>query len=228
MGKGERGDLYSLLQRAESEYRNWKDNYSLAGGAAGKQREILLFESNSKIISEFQPSLIPGFLQTKSYAGELLRLPFGPLFFGATDEDIEAMVLARIERQKMLYDHEKRVRAIVLEPALTTRVCSIETIYEQLHRLIDLCTLRSLEFGIVPSQAQLPLIPLGSYTIYDDQTVVLETLSGEQQLSSAEEVTLYSESFNAISEVALWGQNAAHLIRSIAQTLKPTRTHLDE
>ena len=154
--KGERGHLISLLQQAESEYRNWKDNYQLAGGAAGKQRQILLFEKNSKLICEFQPSLIPGLLQTAQYARELLYLPCGPKFFGAEDAEIEKMIQARTERQSIIYDPSRSIEIVLLEAALRTRVCSSDTLHEQLLRLVDLCALRSLSLAVVPMESRDP------------------------------------------------------------------------
>jgi transcriptional regulator with XRE-family HTH domain len=221
LSKKELGELLSLLKRAESEYHNWKEHYRLAGGAAEKQQEILLFENQAKTICEFHPNLVPGLLQTKAYAEELLHLPFGPLFFGVDEASIQKMIVTRIQRQRIIYDPDKSVRIVVLESALLTRVCSVYTLYEQLLRLIDLCALRSLELGIVPLQNQLPIIPMGTYSIYDNHTVILETLSGEQQLSSAEEVNLYLSSFDAIAGVSLRGNSAATFLREAAKRVLP-------
>ena len=218
--KGEQGQLMSLLQQAESEYRSWKDSYRLAGGAAGKQQQILLFEKSSKVICEFQPSLIPGLLQTAQYARELLYLPFGPKFFGADDADIEKMIQKRIERQSVIYNPQKNIEIIILESGLRTRVCSQNTLYEQLIRLIDLCSLRSLNLSVVPIEAEIPLIPLGGYTIFDNDMVILETLSGEQQLSLPEEIELYQAAFKETSKVAIQSQGCAKLISKIADEIK--------
>jgi hypothetical protein len=213
----------SSLAQAEVEYRTLSESYRLAGGAGGKQREILLLESRASTICEFQPSVIPGLLQTRAYASELLQLPFGPILFGATTTDIREMVAARLERQRAVHDSSKQIRIVILEAALTTRVCSFDTLLDQVERLGDLCDgVQPLTLGIVPIVHELPLIPLSGYTIYDSDVVILETLSAEQQLSSEEEVSQYIGSFEALCRVAVWGAEASKLIRRVAATLVQT------
>lgn len=218
--KGERAQLLTILEQAETEYRTWRDNYQLAGGAAGKQRELFLIESSATSMRQFQPNLVPGLLQTPGYARELLLLPFGPRTFGATDADVDHMVAARLERQQILYDPTKQIHIVVLESALLARVCSPDTLYEQLTRLVGLCALRSLSIGIVPMTSHLPLIPMGGFIIYDDDLVVLETLSGEEQVSSSEDIAQYSASFVAVSKAAVYGSEATRLLDELATRMR--------
>lgn len=214
------GEMLLLLEHARVEYRTWKENYRIAGGAGGKQRDILALESHVRWVGEFQPAFIPGFIQTAAYASELLRLPLGPTVFGANDDDIDQMVAARMERQSILYDPSKSVNIIVLEGALYSRVCETNIQIAQLDRLITLSGLPSLNLGIVPFAARLPIFPLGGFLIYDQDFVVVESLTGEQQLSSQEEVSLYVSLFEGLRDVAVSGAQATAIIQRVIESLR--------
>jgi hypothetical protein len=151
----------------------------------------------------------------------LLKLPFGPTTFGATDSDVDEMLSARLERQQVLYEPSKRIRIVVLESALWARVCSPATLLEQLQRLLDLSSLRSLTFGIVRLDSSLPLIPMGGFTVYDTDLVVLETLSGEQQVSSLNDLNEYMTAFTKLAKAAVYGTDAARVLDKISAELRP-------
>ena len=204
-------ELLAMLRRARVEYADWKDAYRRSG-ADGVQADILALESESVRIAEFQPSLIPGLLQTADYAREFLHLPSWQESFGVDDEEIERMIATRLQRQQALYEHGKQVQIVLLEGALRCRVVSAPTLAGQLDRLIAISGLSTLELGIIPFEAPVPVFPLSGFRLYDD-LVIVESIVGEQQLSDADDVARYEKYLELLREAASTGHEAAAIIR---------------
>jgi transcriptional regulator with XRE-family HTH domain len=211
-------ELLAMLRGARIEYAGWKDAYREAG-ADGVQADILDLEAQTTHIAEFQPAQISGLLQTADYAREYLRLPCGPLSFGADEDAIEQMVAKRMQRQQVLYQHGKQVQIVMLEGALRTRVVSAAALAGQLDRLLAVSGLTSLELGIIPFDAPVPVFPLSGFRLYDD-LVIVESIVGEQQLAEADDVTRYEKYLQLLRESASTGRKAAAVIQRALESLR--------
>lgn len=211
-------ELLGLLKDARVEYVSFKDTIRDIG-AAGMQSEILAIEAQATRIGEFQPSMISGLVQTAEYARESLHIPSGPIAFGSSDADIEEMIATRLRRQQSLYDPAKNVQVVMLESALRVRLCSVETLIGQLDRLVAVSGLAGVDLRVVPFEAPLPVFPMG-FRIYDDDLVIVESLSGEQPLSDPDEVALYAEFFDAVREAGTSGREAVEIIRRALNDLR--------
>jgi transcriptional regulator with XRE-family HTH domain len=222
-GDAAAGELLALLERARAEYATWKEHYRAAGGVAAKQADSLALEAQATRIAEFEPAFIPGFLQTAEYARELVRLPSGPAAFGASEAELEQTVAVRLQRQQALYDPRKTIRVIVLEAALRSRVCSPATLEGQLDRLLAVAGLPALELGIIPFEAEVPVYPLHGFAVFDHDLVLIETMTGEQQLNDPEEVALYDRFFQLLHDAAHRGRKAAAIIQRALAELRAVR-----
>src|SRR5215468_4692199 len=145
-----------------------------------------------------------GLLQTADYAREYLHLPCGPLSFGSDEGAIEQMVAKRMERQHVLYEHGKQVQVVMLEGALRARLVSAPTLAGQLDRLLAISGLSSLELGIIPFEATVPVFPLSGFRLYDD-LVIVESIVGEQQLGDEDDVARYEGYLELLRESASIG-----------------------
>lgn len=210
--------LLERLRCARIEYMSVKDAYRSAG-AAGTQADLLALEKQSARIAEFQPAMIPGLLQTADYAREFLHLPCGPLSFGAGSDDVGQMVASRLERQQVLYQQGKQVQVIILEGALRTRVVPAPTLAGQLDRLTALAGLPTLELGIIPFEAAVPVFPFSGFRLYDG-IVIVESIVGEQQLSDEENLTRYENYLGLLRESAVTGREAIPVIQRAASGLR--------
>jgi hypothetical protein len=158
------------------EYAAWKDAYR-ESGAGGVQASIVELETQETRIAEFQPGMISGLLQTSEYAREFLHLACGPLSYGQDEDEIDQMVANRMQRQQVLYQPAKRVQVIMLEGALRARVVSVPTLIGQLDRLLAVIGLPTLELGIIPFEAAVPVFPLSGFRLYGD-LVIVESIVG--------------------------------------------------
>jgi transcriptional regulator with XRE-family HTH domain len=211
-------ELLAVLRGARVEYAAWKDTYR-DSGADGVQADILELEAQTTRIAEFQPSMISGLLQTSEYARESFHLPCGPLSFGAAEETIDQAVANRIQRQQVLYQHGKQVQVVMLEGALRTRIVSAPTLAGQLDRLMAISGLASLELGIVPFEAAVPIFPLSGFRLYDD-LVIVESIVGEQQLAEPDDVARYEKYLELLRAAASTGHEAVLVIQRAIEGLR--------
>lgn len=211
-------ELLEIRDSARVEYTEWQETFREIG-AAGAQAQILAMEAQAVRIGEFQPSMISGLVQTAEYARESLHIPSGPAAFGSSEDDIEEMIANRMRRQQVLYDPQKRVEIVMLESALRVKLCSDETLAGQLDRLIAVSGLAGVEIRIVPFEAQVPVFPLSGFRIYDDALVIVESISGEQELSDPEEVERYARFFDLLRDAGGSGSDAVHILRRAMDVL---------
>ena len=73
--------------------------------------------------------------------------------------------------------------------------------------------LPSLELGIVPSAAELPVYPHSGFAIFDDSLVIVELVGGEHQDNDPAAVARYVQCFELLHKTAVHGREAARLIR---------------
>ena len=217
-GTGERaGELLAVLRSARIEFAAWKDAYR-ESGADGVQADILELEAQSSRIAEFQPAMISGFLQTAEYARESLHLACGPLSYGRDEDEIDRTVANRMQRQQVIYQPGKQVQIVMLEGALRTRLVSVPTLAGQLDRLMAVAGLPTLELGIIPFEAAVPIWPFG-FRLYDD-LVIVEHINGEPQFSDADMVARYGKYLELLREAASTGPEAAAVIRRSLDALR--------
>lgn len=207
-------EVLALLDAARVERTEFR-----TAGVAGVQADILGLESQATRIGEFQPSMMSGLVQTAEYANEALHIPSGPAAFGNSEDDIQAMIATRMQRQQVLYDPSKRVQVVMLESALRVRLCSTATLAGQLDRLLALAGLPSLELTIVPFDVPLPVFPMG-FRVYDDDLVIVESISDESRIEDADNVATYVKLFDLLRQTGVTGEEAASLIRSAIADLR--------
>lgn len=213
-----RAQLGDLLTHARIQYSSWAEVYR-CGGIADRQAEIGAAEAGAALLRGYQPSLIPGIVQTVAYARELLTIPGGPVLTGATPERIEALIAQRIKRQELLYGPGRHVQIVLGEAALTVHFGTVNTLQGQLDRLMTLAGLPSVDLRILPRAVASPVMPLSGFWL-DEEAVYIETLTGEQQLTGPDDIAVYTKAFELLHVAALAGQDAAALIQHVAAELR--------
>jgi transcriptional regulator with XRE-family HTH domain len=211
-------ELLGALRGARVEYAAWKDAYR-ESGADGVQAGIPEIEAASARIAEFQPALISGLLQTAEYAQELQHLPCGPLSYGRNEDEVARMISERMERQRILYQPGRQVQVVMLEGALRARVVSAETLAGQLTWLISAIGLPSLELGIIPFKAAVPVWPTAGFRLYDD-LVIEEAVEGENQVADPEIIARYEKDFGLLREAAIRNRDAVPVIQRSLEGLR--------
>jgi transcriptional regulator with XRE-family HTH domain len=216
--------LLALYGRALHEYETLRDSYNAEGGPDRQQDAHAAVEHAATLINGFQANIVHGLLQTPAYARNLLHLPGGPKDHGATDDEIDRMVAARMRRAAVLYEPGRQITLIVGEAALHNRVGSTEVMTEQRDHIARLAsTATHATIAIVPFTAFPVLVHHG----WDqrDNIVTVETTAGDLEIADPTEVAKYERWARLLLESAATGDDAVHLCRQITEvsTAKPTR-----
>jgi transcriptional regulator with XRE-family HTH domain len=178
------------------------------------QEELRRMEQQATTIRTYQPSVVPGLLQTAGYARAVLEVNRYGL------EDIADAVKSRVERQEVLYDEAKSFRFVVTESALRWRLCPVPIHLAQLDRIASLATLPNVSVGIVPWSAMAPIPVTTMFVLFDDQLALVETMHTEQLLREREQVGAYLDQFERLEALARHDDEARTILDRIASDLR--------
>jgi transcriptional regulator with XRE-family HTH domain len=163
----------------------------------------------------WQPSSPSGLLQTEAFALALLRT-----FFGATIEEIEQRLSARMSR-KMILTRDKpappSVWFLIDEAALYRQTGSALVMAEQLEYLLSLAELPNVTIQLVRNVGHPGLT--GGFAIAEKakgSAVYIETALGGQVFDDAQAVRTLSTRFDALRTEALRGSESLHTIKEAA------------
>lgn len=116
-------------------------------GLASWFRQWAELELSALSLYTYECRLIPGLLQTAAYARTLFADQLPPL----ADEQIEAQLAARLERQRLLRERPNTSFSFILEEHLFLRDLGGEEITrELLDHILDLSELRNVSIQIMP------------------------------------------------------------------------------
>ena len=177
-------------------------------------------ESDAARLHDFQPSVVPGLLQTQDYARAILRdAPYAD--YG---EDIDQQLALRMRRQAVLdQPRPPQVRMVLGESVLWMQVGGPAVMRAQLLRLADLAAGPDLILQVLPLRTVAHAQPAGPFTMLEfadpaDPTMVyLEHLTGSLLLEDEDEVQRYRAMFDHLRAEALGpGASADLIVRTAA------------
>jgi transcriptional regulator with XRE-family HTH domain len=212
-------NLVGLAEAALTEFERWR--MALRHGLPHLQAEVRALEANARRISNFQPSLVPGLLQTAEYARRVFRL--ADVVGG---QDYAGAVAARMSRQEILFDEDRRFEFLVTEGALRWRPGPPKLLLAQLDRVSSVATLSNVSLGLMPQDAEATAVASHGFAIYGDREndgepfVRVEMIHGELTVSDPEDVAIYRERFSRLSEAAVFDEDARTLLARIADDLR--------
>jgi uncharacterized protein DUF5753 len=91
----------------------------LATGTRRRQKISIALTEQTKVFRAYDPTVIYGMFQTAQYAREIMSLGVKS---HQIQDDLNAGVAARMERQRFLYRGDRRFLVILGEQALRTRM----------------------------------------------------------------------------------------------------------
>src|SRR5262249_47554746 len=150
----------------------------------------------------FQPSVVPGLLQTAAYARRVFSLFQTTL---AESDDIPAAVAGRLNRQLALYEIEQQFSFLITETALRWRPGPAELMLAQLDRIASISTLDNVSVGVIPLAVPAVTMLTHAFVIYDgrdeqDTQVSVETIHAQLIVKSPEDVALYRHRWERLNE----------------------------
>jgi Domain of unknown function (DUF5753) len=214
-------DRLAELARAARDYeRGWWDAYADTLGEG--YSTLIALEADAQSERQYDPSLIPGLLQTEAYAEEIIRsaLLFAPL---TPPSEIPRRVLVRTTRQRILTRENPLEYFVVLDEAvLWRRVGSPAVVREQLSHLAEMAERPNISLQMLPFEKGPHPAMTGGFTILTfpetiaSDVVYVENLTSELFMENETEVYRHSLAFNHIRELALQQEESINMINHIA------------
>ncbi|MFF4381090.1 helix-turn-helix domain-containing protein [Kitasatospora sp. NPDC001547] len=199
-------DLIAASRAADSVYQEWRRRNG-SGMRLAQERVIGDYE-RTRLFRIYVSNVLPGLFQTAGYATALLQ---SITDFQGTPNDVAAAVPARLARARLLYTGARRFAVLIEEWVLRTRIGSAEDMAAQLGHLLTLMSLPSVSVGIIPAGCPRAVWPLEAFYLFDDQRVVVETLTAKVNVLQPREVTDYIRAFRGLSDMAVYGAEARAL-----------------
>lgn len=208
-------DLLATVHNIDAAYMEYRRQHA-AGLKRGQQKSVRLAE-RSKLVRIYQPSIIPGILQTADYAEAILR---HSVEFYRLPDDVDDAVSKRIERQQFLYRGDRLFHVLVAEQALYTSVGTETVMVGQLDRLTAVIGLSRVLLGIIPARAGPPM-QTTNFVMFDNRLVTVEGITAELTITQPQEVAVYGRMFEALAVRSVTGEAARELIRrAVAERTK--------
>jgi transcriptional regulator with XRE-family HTH domain len=186
------------------------------------QDEIAAREAGATVVRTFQPSLVPGLLQTADYARrvfELGQIPYG-------QQDAAGALAARLDRQVALYGAGRKFEFLITESALRWSPGSARILAAQYDRIASLTTLENVSIGLIPlanRESAATSIP-HSFIIYHghdggpDTFVTVETIHADVVVNFPDDVGLYEARWNLLEQTAIFGDEARRFLMTLPST----------
>jgi transcriptional regulator with XRE-family HTH domain len=207
-------ELLAALHTLEVQHAEWRRR--LQTGLRAHQTELADLDEKTRHFRAFEPTVVPGLLQTAEYARA--RLAEGIRVFKIPN-DIDAAVRARVQRQEILYRQDKRFHFVLTESALRLRLCAVDVMLAQLDRLVALSALRNVKLGVIPFETRYLVAPWHGFWLLDDERVMVETYSAELNLAQPHEIALYAGIFEQLAATASYSGDARTIITRVIDDL---------
>ncbi|MFG2917911.1 helix-turn-helix domain-containing protein [Kitasatospora sp. NPDC048298] len=174
-----------------------------------KQQQIKALDDSTRLLRVFQPSLVPGLLQTPEY----VRAVFGRK--DISEDQLLRAVAARLARQQSLYDATKTLRFVITESVLRWRLVPPAMMAGQLDRILSASRLSHVDIRVVPLAAPQTDVPGHSFVIRDDRMVTIETVHAEVTVTDPRDVEAYVRKFDGFAATAATGEEVRRVIEAI-------------
>jgi transcriptional regulator with XRE-family HTH domain len=209
----ERHRLMTLAR--EGKQRAWWQQYDLPYAT------YIGLEAEAASVNDYNPVVIPGLLQTESYARAILEVEEPPLDPVAIKQRIEA----RSKRQDLLTQAKGPfVHCIVDEAVLRRPVGGSGTMRAQLARIVEVASLPSVIFQVIPFE-------VGAHPGLDSNFAILQFASlmvndvvytggamGNIYLESSTDLERYKRVFSRLQSIALGPEGSTVMVEQIAAT----------
>jgi transcriptional regulator with XRE-family HTH domain len=203
-------DLVAAVRTIEAQFVDWRR--SLRFGTRQRQRQNIGAYERTTLFRVWEPSVIPGLLQTPDYARAILATVVD--FHGIPD-DVEEGVRARMEAQRVIAHGDRRFLLLLGEAALHTLVGDAEIMREQLRRVLEVSRHPRVSLGVVRLSAPYTVPRNNAFTVYDNRLVTVATYTAELALTHRHEVAIYERAFDRLMALASTGGAARELISAV-------------
>ncbi|MBQ1087992.1 helix-turn-helix transcriptional regulator [Streptomyces sp. B93] len=182
-------------------------------------------EARATYISTYQAQVVYGLLQTESYARAVLAT--------GMPDDLDGLVAARMERQRILEREQPPLAWVVLDEAVLLRpVGGREVMRGQLKRLLEFTDRRWMHVQVLPNSAGAHASLDGSFTTmrFDDNPDIIytEDLISGHMTANPETIREAALRYARLQAAALSVEDSAALIARVMEERYGDRSHPEE
>jgi transcriptional regulator with XRE-family HTH domain len=208
-------DLIASLRTAEGMWVTWR-RMERAGLKQAQEARLPLYQRTRRFRS-YSSWLVPGMIQTRPYTTAALQtiqrrrgLP----------DDVADAVAARMERQRVLCEGERRFAFLVEESVVRSGVGGPEVMIGQLGHLIAVSSRPNVSLGVVPMRPDRERWPVEGFWIYDAAQVNVELVSGYLTITQPSEIAMYADTFAELAKLAVYGAKARAVLKDAMDRLR--------
>jgi transcriptional regulator with XRE-family HTH domain len=201
-------DLIATARAVQSAYLEFRRQARAGMKRVLGAHTLPLYERTS-LFRIYEHNVIPGLFQTAAYCAAMLSFWFG---FLDVPDDLDTAVAARMERQRVIYQNDKRFAVVLEEQALRTWFGTAETQAGQLGRLLEMMSVPTISLGIIPMMTERTAVASAGFWIFDNSLVALETPTASIEVTRPQEIELYARMFEYLKASAAHGAAARALI----------------
>lgn len=209
----------ALIQLAKAaRQREWWQPYS--DMLSKNARTYIGLESAAESLRTYQPSSVPGLLQTADYARAIITRA-GPLTLG--EDEIQRRISLRMKRQTVISQAGTLGFWTVLDEAVLHReIGGPEVMHAQLMHLADMAhhpriDIQVMPFSAGPHASLSGMIGIFAFPGPDQDVAYVDTVSGTLFLERTADVQATSTAFQHLNATALSPAASADLIKALAQ-----------
>ncbi|MBB5117679.1 XRE family transcriptional regulator [Streptomyces eurocidicus] len=208
-------DLVAASRSADSMYVEWR-RLQRTGLRRGQEGRVPLYE-RTRLFRIYCANVIPGLLQTETYATALLSAITD---FRGTPNDVTDAVAARLARSRVIHQGNRRFGLLIEEEVLRHRMGSAATTRGQLEYLLTIMSLPRVSLGVIPFTADRHMWPVETFSIFDENQVSVELVSAAITVTAPSEIALYAKAHAELQKLAVYGPQARALIRAAVHALE--------
>lgn len=202
----------------DARVRGWWSKYK----DVFKNESLPDFETEASLLRTYDGQVIPGLLQTPSYAQALFQ---GGRYAGP--KEVEQRTQARMKRREILTRHKPvHLRSVIDEAAFHRTVGGPDVMKEQFKHLLHMAQMPHIDIQIVPYRAgahaglTAPFMILDFIDPLDPPIVCVPTLTDALYLEDPEDIETYSATFGDIQGSAICSAESAEYIAHLVRTLE--------
>jgi len=205
--------------------RGWWDKPEFRAHMTPPMRQLIQYETEAAAIRCFQPTIVPGALQTPEYARAVLD------YWSDLSEDTRAArQTIRTERRDRLFSNKSGVpyHLVLDESVVLRRVGGPVVMSAQLRLLLDVIRTSNLYVRIIPLAAGAVMGQLGNFTVLDldgdENAILYREIPPDDIISDTHEmIQLYRQAFEHMWDVALTIEDSMTFIEANAAILATAR-----
>jgi len=181
----------------------------ISRGSWQMQRNVARIEDRSSQVWVYQPTIIPGLLQTEEYMRQVFAARLPPA-------DVERSVRERLGRAEVL-ESDRQFTFIIPQGALTWQAGPPHVMVEQLTHIRDVMQGRpNVRAGVIGQEQAVKVFPTHGFSVYDQRAVILGIWTGTSFITKPDEVADFCQLAQVLESTAVFGAGAQQLIGMIA------------